>query len=62
MPAFDQLRQPDAVAFEPKIWMQLASGQDANELADQFDRMKPKSQDLRRQSTVRSRVPTGPVC
>ena len=32
--------------FQPKIWLQLGSGSDANELASRFQRLKAKSPDL----------------
>ena len=35
-----------AAAFQPKIWLQLASGQDVNDLAAMYRRFKLKSQDM----------------
>jgi len=35
-----------AAAFQPKIWLQLASGQDVNDLAASYRRLKRKSQDM----------------
>jgi tetratricopeptide (TPR) repeat protein len=37
---------PPAAAFQPKIWLQLASGQDVNDLAASYRRLKRKSQDM----------------
>ena len=42
-----QRARSDAVAGSPrKLWIQLASGPNANELPDQFDRMKKRNRDL----------------
>jgi len=38
--------QPAAVAFQPKIWLQLASGQSVDELATRYKRLKAKSQEM----------------
>lgn len=38
--------RPTAVAFQPKIWLQLASGQSVDELASRYKRLKAKSQDM----------------
>lgn len=38
--------RPAAVAFQPKIWLQLASGQSVDELASRYKRLKAKSQDM----------------
>ena len=40
-----QLPRP-AAAFQPKIWLQLASGQNVDELASSYKRLKAKSQDM----------------
>lgn len=48
LPAITSQRaRSDAVASGPrKLWIQLASGPNANELPDQFDRMKKRNRDL----------------
>jgi len=38
--------QRTAALFQPKIWIQLASGQDVDELVTKFQRLKSKSPDL----------------
>jgi hypothetical protein len=54
-------------AFQPRVWLQLGSGSDANDLASRFQRMKAKSPDLfdgikpyMAQSTDGSRLVIGP--
>jgi hypothetical protein len=34
------------VAFQPKIWLQLASGSDVDALSDRFRRLKSRDRDL----------------
>ena len=38
--------QRTVVAFQPKIWIQLASGQNVDDLASRFERLKAKNPDL----------------
>jgi hypothetical protein len=38
--------QPAAIAFQPKIWLQLASGNSSDDLAGRFERLKAKDPTL----------------
>ena len=40
------LPRPAAVAFQPKIWLQLGSGENVDELATRYKRLKAKSQEM----------------
>ena len=49
--SYAQPQRPPAVqravaAFQPKIWIQLASGQNVDDLASRFERLKTKNPDL----------------
>ena len=45
-PAISASVQRTAPAFQPKIWLQLASGSDVDEFSSQFRRLKSKNPDL----------------